>query len=252
MDLKQLIIDYIKSYQECRNIKPGWKVPEVAFADTNDSLFIDLKKIVSPSHALPLDLLKNARTVVCFFIPFERSVARSNINGYYASRKWAYAYYETNELIRCLNFYIQKELEKAGFHSSIIPATQNFKETTLISDWSHRHVSYIGGLGTFGINNMLITKQGSCGRIGSIVTDLEIQPTKRPQREYCLNKIDSTKCKICINRCVTRALTLNDFDRFKCYKLLQENDRKHFEDEITNVCGKCLVGLPCSYFAPGG
>ena len=49
----------------------------------------------------------------------------------------------------------------------------------LISDWSHRHVAVIAGLGKFGLNNMLITDNGCCGRVGSFITDLKIEPTKR-------------------------------------------------------------------------
>jgi epoxyqueuosine reductase QueG len=54
--------------------------------------------------------------------------------------------------------------------------------------WSERHAAYVAGLGTFGIHGALITEKDCSGRIGSVVTDLEIAPTPRPYTrvyEYC-------------------------------------------------------------------
>lgn len=56
-------------------------------------------------------------------------------------------------------------------------------------------------------SNMMITEQGCCGRVCSIITDWELEPTPRPEEEFCLFKRDGS-------------------------------------------CGKCLVGLPCSFTNP--
>lgn len=108
-------------------------------------MFYDLKNIIGESHALPTDILKDAKTVIAFFLPFEKNIANSNIDGKYSSKKWAKAYVETNQLISKLNIFIEEELKDLGYNSSVIPATHNFDENTLMSNWSHRHAAYIAG-----------------------------------------------------------------------------------------------------------
>ncbi|WP_233487064.1 MULTISPECIES: epoxyqueuosine reductase [unclassified Halanaerobium] len=247
--IRNLICDYIKNYEQRDDIKTEWKEAVVGFADADDKLFLKLKKAVSPTHAAPGDFLKHARTVICFFIPFADWVSESNVKGKYSSREWARAYVETNALIDDMNRHIKKELEKMNFQAALIPATHNFDEENLKSDWSHRHAAYIAGVGTFGINNMLITEKGCCGRVGSLITNLEMEATKRGNKENCLNKAGGS-CSVCAERCVNNSLSVDFFDRHKCYSLLLENDDLYSEMGLTDACGKCCVALPCSFVNP--
>jgi epoxyqueuosine reductase QueG len=118
-----------------------------------------------------------------------------------------------------------------------------------MSDWSHRHVAYIAGLGNFGLNNMLITAQGCCGRVGSLVTSHPILPDPRPEGPSCLFKFDGS-CRKCIRRCVNDALVEDSFDRFRCYAMLLKNVEEHKNVGYADVCGKCLVAVPCSHADP--
>jgi len=249
INMEQLITQYIKEYSSRKQNKNIWREPIVSFANTNDGMFIELKEIVSPTHLLPKDILEGAETVIAYFLPFDKSVINSNINGKYSSKEWAKAYIETNELIYNLNKFIKEKLEELNYKASNIPATHNFDEYSLISDWSHRHVGYIAGLGTFGLNNMLITEKGCCGRVGSIVTNLKIESTKRNDIENCLYK-NKGICKTCVNRCVNNALEVDSFDRDRCYEMLLDNDKAHSDLGFADVCGKCCVDLPCSYRNP--
>ena len=141
----QLIIkEFVKNYSETKDVQTKWKEPLVAYADSMDEMFNNLRCIVSPSHALPKDLLPEAKTVVTYFIPFDEMVIESNIEGKESSEIWAKAYVETNQLILDLNMFIKSELEKLGYKSEITPATHNFDSKNLISDWSHRHVAVMG------------------------------------------------------------------------------------------------------------
>lgn len=221
----------------------------MAYGDAADPLFGELKKIISPSHAVPTDFLPDARTVVAYFLPFMRSVAQSNISGRESSRAWAVAYIETNALISNLNAALALELKKHGYKAALIPATHNYDQDKLISDWSHRHVAFIAGLGKFGLNNMLITANGCCGRVGTMVTNVPTQPTTRPDGEYCLHKIDGS-CGICVKKCVNDALHEGFFDRKKCKAMCEENAARYRDLGLADVCGKCLVALPCSFTIP--
>lgn len=247
--IELLIKDYVEEYQKNEEIMTSWREPLIKFADAGDKIFYKFKEVVRPSHALPKDFLSSAETVIAFFLPFSREIANSNIEGKYSSKEWAIAYIETNQLISELNSYIKDELKKLNYQSSIIPATHNFDEEELKSDWSHRHAAYAAGLGSFGINNMLISEKGCAGRYGSIVTDLKIEASERKEEEKCLNKA-GYDCRRCVERCVNNSLQIDSFDRFKCYELLLENVELHSEIGLTDVCGKCCVDLPCSFTDP--
>lgn len=229
----------------------GWLEPLVAFARADDPLFKKLKDLVDKDHALPHDLLPGARSVIAYFIPFNHRVAESNIPGRYCSPAWATAYVETNRLIGLINRRLEEALVEKGCRAGFAPATHNFDPLTLRSSWSHRSAAFITGLGTFGLNRMLITTKGCCGRIGTLVTDLKLPPTPRPETENCLYKAGGG-CTDCLDRCVNKALTIDGLDKQSCYKMLLTNGNYLADsDNTADVCGKCLVDIPCSFKIPG-
>jgi len=252
MDKKQLSEEVRRFVARNQLLLPrpdSWRVPLVGFCSDSDPLFHELKKVVSPTHALPHDVLASAQTVIAFFIPFGSSIVESNKDGRFASRAWAELYIQTNTLIRTLGEHMKLLLEAAGYETVAPSATHNFDKELLISDWSHRHVAYIAGLGTFGLNNMLITQSGCCGRIGSLVTSLAVPVDERPTLESCLYRYNSS-CMLCVDKCVGSALFPDRLDRKNCYAICKENG-SHFKDlGKADVCGKCLVGLPCSLADP--
>jgi len=246
--IEKVIIDFVAAREQGSDY--GWKNPLVAYARADDPLFETLKEVASPTHVLPQDFLKEAQTVITYFIPFRDEIVKSNKSGRFASRSWAVTYIETNKLIAKVNEHLQEFLISHGYKAVFVPATHNFNETTLLSDWSHRSAAYIAGLGTFGVNHMLITESGCGGRIGSLITDLQLAPTPRPTTEYCLHKADGS-CGRCAKKCVNHALAIDSLDKHKCYEMCLINaDRLSDLVSIADVCGKCLVGVPCSSAIP--
>lgn len=245
----RLIQDYTESYPAANDSRTLWEKPLVAFADVYDSRFMDLKRLVSPSHLAPLDLLPTARSVICYFLPFHRDIARSNDEGKFCSDPWAFAYLETNQLIQDLNDHLKNQLSLMGHETAVTPATHNFNPQTLLSNWSHRHVAIIAGLGTLGLNRMLVTEKGCCGRLGSLVTSLALAPSQSSGDIACLYYYNGT-CKKCLQNCPGQAFDEESFDRFRCYDHLLKNARFHQEKGWVDACGKCLIGLPCSFANP--
>lgn len=248
-EIRSEIEGFVARHAGRANTETRWRTPLVGFASAADPLFARFKTIVSSSHSLPDDLLPGARTAVAFFIPFDPGVAHSNVKQRLASRAWAVAYIETNELIAAVSAHVKGILESTGHAACTIPATHNFDEGKLMSDWSHRHVAHAAGLGTFGLNNMLITSRGCCGRLGSLLTTLEVEADARPAQEACMHRRGLT-CARCIDRCVNAALFESRFDRKRCYALCLENGRVFQALGKAAVCGKCVVGLPCSFSIP--
>jgi len=243
------IINFVADYQESEPLETQWLEPLVGFADAGDPLFSGLHSAVSPTHAMPEDLLEGARSVIAYFLPFENSIAQKNKGDYYQAKEWAVAYIETNQLIIDLNNHLSAFLANKGKRCTVLPPTHNFDKKKLISDWSHRHVAFIAGLGTFGLHNLLITDKGCCGRLGSIITDAVLTPSTRPETEYCLYKYDKS-CTACVKNCVTHALKVDSFDRQTCYNLLLVNEQMYERYGKADACGKCICVVPCSFQNP--
>ncbi|HOJ14419.1 MAG TPA: hypothetical protein PLT69_08015 [Deltaproteobacteria bacterium] len=144
-----------------------WREPLAASASVDDPLVGSLKEWVHPGHLMPWELLPGARGIVAFFIPFSEQVSMGNAQGRFQSASWARASRETNALIDEVGERLCGMLRSRGHEAVFVPATHDFDEETLTSRWSHRHVAFTAGLGTLGLNGMLITERGCCGRLGS-------------------------------------------------------------------------------------
>ena len=245
--IEQEITGFVK--QAGLRTQTAWGKPLVAFASAYDELFARLKTLIGPTHAAPDELLDDAQTIIAYFLPFDRSIVRSNRPGDKASHEWAVAYVETNHLITAINRHLAHALAERGYKTVVLPPTHNFDQERLVSDWSHKHVAYIAGLGRFGLHHMLITGEGCCGRLGSLITTAPIEATPRPVEEYCLYKHNHT-CQVCVKRCVGAALTESGLDRHRCYAICLENAELHKEQGLADVCGKCVSMVPCSFENP--
>lgn len=247
------IIETLGEYERSHGLPKSWKTPLVAVASAANANFARLKEVVSPTHLLPEDILPGAKSGVSFFIPFEDWIVHENTGEGPASRSWALAYLQTNDLIAHINVSLESLFQSRGAATGKIPATHNFDEERLLSDWSHRHIAYIAGLGSFGLNNMLITSQGCCGRFGSLVTDFAFPEAEYarqgPFPERCLHKLRGI-CGLCRTRCPAGAYTPEGFDRHRCYARCLENARRYESLGLADVCGKCVTGLPCSLRDP--
>ena len=258
IEVPDLIQKCISAFEKENKVEKMWKTPLCAAIKTNHPLIPELKKSVSQDHLLPEDLLPDAKSIVVFFLPFENYISESNAVGESPSNEWAKAYILTNTLISYINDEIEKTLKKQNINIAKILATSNFNKEKLMSFWSHRHIAWIAGLGTFGINNMFITSMGCCGRFGSFITNVDSSSLgipsndSGPQAEKCLTKRNAA-CSLCLKKCNYGAYTETGFDRHTCYTTCKKNGA-HFHNTYgladAEVCGKCLVGLPCSTKAP--
>lgn len=248
--IEQAIKSFVIEYKEKNNTVTQWREPLVGFADCSNELFYKYKHMIDENYLLPQDILPEAKTAVAYFIPFTEELVKTNYGGSIPSRDWAVAYVETNKLLNDLGEYLIEELGKIGVKANMARfSSPGFNTDKVISYWSHRHVAYAAGLGSFGINNMLITDKGCCGRFGSIVINYYIKPNDILRDEACLYKINGT-CKKCVEACPSKALTTEGFDRHKCYELLLEYDKMFNDMELSEVCGKCLAMVPCSFKNP--
>ena len=156
---------------------------------------------------------------------------------------------KTHVLLERIKDEISMLLEAGGFNCGGLPIDHDFDKESLTSRWSHKHVAYLCGMGTFGRNNMLITESGCSGRLGSLITDAPLASSSLPKKEFCLDK-QGESCGLCITRCIPAALKKDDYDRIICHQQCLDNARKLGGEELMQVCGKCLTRLPCTFQAP--
>lgn len=261
--IRSKITEFIQEYDQESTLKSKWKMPLVGFADANHHDFLRLKEIVHPKHEMPWDVLTDAKIVIAYFIPFTEKIVKGNTSPGLASPEWAEVYEETNAMFKRLNEHLISLLESEGYRGAVSQEVSAFDREEILSRWSQRHIARIAGLGTFGLNNMLITEAGCCGRISTVVTNLDMLPDEPLAMENCLYKRNGS-CGACVRRCPTGALTVKGFDRRTCFERCLENAKVYNQfgnsyaskagdetvDSGSEVCGKCLVNLPCSMTKP--
>lgn len=243
MSLKNEIIDFIEKYVLESKSKELLRKPIVGFSSANNPLYEKLTEIIGTEHLHPKDILPNAKTVVSFFIPFSEGVVKSNQRNSAVSREWGKSYVEANKLINQISDSLVDFLGNKNINSATIKATHNFDEKILKSAWSHRSAAVIANMGKFGLNRMVITKEGCAGRFGTVIISEEIPIKNEEAIENCIyNK--NKGCLLCVESCPQNALSTNGFDRFKCYDQLLKNAEELSDIGLCDVCGKCVVSCP--------
>ncbi|MSM39280.1 MAG: epoxyqueuosine reductase [Geobacter sp.] len=250
--------------------EPYFSAPLVGFAAADDPLFADYKRIIGSFHMTPHEVLQaacgpeaRAATVISWVLPITPATRASNRpEKRFPSRAWS----QTRTFGEQCNADLRKRLvswlEAQGYKAvapQLAPSWQEFAETPvgIASTWSERHAAYAAGLGTFSLNDGLITPVGIAQRCGSVVTDLPLTPTPRTAphfRHNCLFYREGT-CGACIARCPVGALSREGHDKDICrdyvYKTVIAALAKEYGVTATG-CGLCQTAVPCEGRIPPG
>ncbi|HEY3363409.1 MAG TPA: hypothetical protein VGK06_16720 [Methanosarcina sp.] len=79
MELKNKIEIIIKNTVESSGTETRYREPLIGFASTNDPIFSEIKQIVGLHHLHPKEIFPEAKTVVAFFLPFEKELVKQNL-----------------------------------------------------------------------------------------------------------------------------------------------------------------------------
>ncbi len=280
--LEQLIKNFIKENEQNRRtpLDHGlyWDEPLVGFASGSDPLFHEYKTLIGPFHLTPRELIlsaceekgresllseKEQISIISWVLPTSQDTRKSNRKeDRFPSKLWAY----TRDFGEACNTALKKHvisfLEDLGHVAvapTLSPTFRYYRDEKVgwASHWSERHIAYACGLGTFSLNDGLITPKGMAIRIGSVVTLLKLAPsekTYRHHKENCL-QFRNEKCGKCIPRCPAGAISEKGHDKDKCHGYINSEPLKgkRLEYGLKNpppACGLCQTGVPCEFEIP--
>jgi epoxyqueuosine reductase QueG len=244
--------------------------PLVQFADGDDSIFGEYKKIIDPSHITPREALSNtyekapedlpARlSVISWILPITDKTRRSNrTQKDIPSRPWSYTRWYGEKFNEALRAHVVKYITDKGY-LAVAPFIQPYfktmdNESGPISNWSERHIAYAAGLGTFSLSDGFITERGIAHRCGSVVTDMPLPVSPRTASSPYSNCTFyvNRKCRACIPRCPADAITEQGHDKKLCRNYTFEVIGYLKEEYNVGVtgCGLCQTKVPCEFRNP--
>jgi epoxyqueuosine reductase QueG len=258
-DLRAELAAYVRESPRNRfpdSADPYFEEPVVGVAAADDPIFHLYKQVVGPFHSHPRELLPSAVSVVSWVLPIARPTKRSNRpQDALPSRSWA----QTRSFGEPFNDDLRRHLQEwlvARGHAAVAPVVapgwHRVEEGPMgiASTWSERHAAYAAGLGTFSLNDGLITIRGIAHRLGSVVTALSLPPTSegRPGvREHCTFYGDGS-CTACIERCPAGAITPAGHDKERCHVYLETVTKATLAGPWGTPipgCGLCQTKVPC-------
>jgi len=280
--LEQLIKIFIKENEQNRRTQIDygvyWDEPLVGFASGTDPLFFEYKTIIGSFHFTPIEIMMAALkekgrsllpsegdqiSVISWILPAPEDTRKSNRKeDRFPSKLWTY----TRDFGEACNSALRRQvkgfLEDLGYTTvapPLFPTFKYFRDEKMgwASPWSERHIAYACGLGTFSLNDGLITPKGIAVRIGSVVTLLKLTPsekTYRHHKENCL-LFRNEKCGKCIPRCPAGAITERGHEKDKCEEYINSESLKakrrgYGLQNPPSACGLCQTGIPCEFEIP--
>jgi len=242
---------------------PYFEEPLVGIASASDPLFRDYKQVIGDFHLTPAELLPEAASVVCWVLPVAESTRLSNRSEKeFPSRAWARTRDQGETFNVLLRRHLVGWLGERG-HRALAPQLSDRWQAIEVPDsgpasnWSERHAAYAAGLGTFSLNDALITAKGMTHRLGSVITDCSLEPSPRHYADRTSNCLHFTSggCDVCIARCPVGALSDQGHDKIRCrayvYGTVPDTVAAEYQVRTTG-CGLCQTKVPCEFQIPKG
>lgn len=251
---------------------PIFDSPLVGFADGDDPLFAEYKRIIGEFHLTPREALGLHAgdasfphvAVISWILPIAEATRRSNAAMEVGpSVRWNHTRFKGEDFNNALKRFVVDILQKEG-HAAVAPGlAPSFRtvelDNGLASTWSERHIAFAAGLGTFGLSDGLITPKGMAMRCGSVVAALKVVATPRSYQNhtaYCPFLQDGS-CGVCIDRCPADAISPQGHDKKRCRDYVEFELKSWVERSGERgyigaypACGLCQTGVPCEARIP--
>ena len=191
-----------------------------------------------PKEFYPQSIFPEARSVIVIGLPVSLPVLETSPSVYYRD-----LYVTVNSLLDQYTYRLANFLNERGHPSLFVPRDGYSGIKALLKNpvafFSHRHAALLAGLGTFGINNTLLTPEfGPRVRFGSVFTSAEIPPDPMQENELCL------RCMRCVAMCPVGALNNQEYPRGLTDKKACASHSAELNRRGISPCGICIKVCP--------
>jgi epoxyqueuosine reductase len=255
-------------------LEPMWQQPVIGYAAGNDDLFSFYRQDIGDFYWLPEDVFSKTFAghqsvsnddLTVLSIGFAQTTATKTDQASaqdLPSDRWLVTRGEWEAFICDFCSQVVSRMAAEGINAAAIDLNPDFRRESsekygLASNWSHRHTAYAAGLGTFGLSDGLITRQGKAMRFTSLVVEGNLPVAARPYRSHqawCSFYANGT-CGACMHRCPVNAITLEGHDKDLCAAYLERIKNELGPDLLKNShyvagCGLCQSRIPCQDSIP--
>lgn len=192
-----------------------------------------------PGHR-PEDILPGAKSVITFAYKLN-SGAIENLPK--TRNQYMLEFNAVNQILLQAAHKITRLLEDRGFISiGLGPEADIGDYPRLKADFSHKHSAVICGIGTFGVNNLLLAgKAGPRVRLASVLTAAELKYTNTKAESSCIT------CGQCAENCPSGALSRWEGNYSPQTGWVIDKERCAHYIFVTNAgkrCGMCIAACP--------
>lgn len=191
-----------------------------------------------PRDFWPQSIYPEAKTVIVIGLPVQLPIVETAPSIYYHE-----LYRTVNAALDAKAYDISNFITRKGYPSIYLPRDGYGDIEVLIKKplafFSHRHAAYLAGLGSFGLNNVLLTPEyGPRVRFTSIFTTAEIEGDPLQVEDLC------TRCMACYKECPVGAVKMEGefpppVDKVSCALRSKDLRKKYL-----SPCGICIKVCP--------
>ena len=215
----------------------GWDIPLVGFAPVGRWDEPPFEPWV-PEAFRPASIFPGAKTVIVIGFPISLPIIDT------APSIWYHELYRTvNNLLDSYGYRLATFLSEKGYPSVWIPrdgygSIEVLKERPY-AFFSHRHAAYCAGLGTFGLNNAILTpRYGPRVRFASIITTADIPGDPLIDDQLCV------KCQRCVTICPVHAVSAEGYPKGLTDKVACATRSAELRERYIAPCGCCIKVCP--------
>ena len=191
-----------------------------------------------PEKFWPQSIYHDTKTVIVIGLPVQLPIVETAPSIYYHE-----LYKTVNNALDMKAYEVSNFLTEKGYPSIYVPRDCYGDIDVLLEKpcafFSHKHAAYLAGLGSFGLNNILLTPEyGPRVRFTSVFTTAEIEGDPVKTNDLC------TKCMACVKKCPVNAIKEKGDLILPINKISCAQRSKKLRKEFRSPCGICIKVCP--------